>query len=465
MNTVHLHMFCNAYARSVGKGEGKVPVHHTELERLMINETLASGYFHEALHQPYSETLLARYPELRTLAPAQARRWLWEQYCALSCAQRAEFVKQASGTNSVTILEVESLFRVFGHRISHDALTLPHVEASETCRSIHAPPLMITGWYDWGLNDALATWELFRRCAQEPVASRSRLIITPSAHNAPGYHEGSSHHPELQHNHRTVNHVGLLLHWYNAVRESMTDSWPQVIYYLLGANEWRVTSDWPPPEVRQCAFYLAPGGMLTTEAPQQHSTPDQYVYNPEDPTPTLGGSIARTLPARQCRCQQRPQRSDVLTYTTASFVSDLDVVGPLRLILYASSSALDTDFSARLSDVFPDGRALQLQSGMLRARYRDLSGEPELLEPGRSTAWTSTCGRRPIASRRDIVCVSTSLPQISRGLIATPTEAANPGRRCRQCKAFITIRKTLLISSCQCWTAIMAPDESATDFH
>jgi hypothetical protein len=75
------------------------------------------------------------------------------------------------------------------------------------------------------------------------------------------------------------------------------------------------------------------------------------------------------------------KRADVLTYTSEPLESDLDVVGPLRLILYASSSAVDTDFSGRLSDVFPDGRAIQLQSGMLRARYR--GAEPEFLEPSR----------------------------------------------------------------------------------
>jgi putative CocE/NonD family hydrolase len=75
------------------------------------------------------------------------------------------------------------------------------------------------------------------------------------------------------------------------------------------------------------------------------------------------------------------KRRDVLTFTTAPLENDLDVVGPLRLILYASSSAPDTDFSARVTDVFPDGRALQLQSGILRTRYRNPGAEPELLVP------------------------------------------------------------------------------------
>lgn len=347
-------MFVNAYARSVGKGEGKVSVHYTEMERLMVEETMAGGYFNEPLHQPFSEALLSRYPELCTLPPSQAKRWLWEQYCALPCAQRAAFVKQALGTNNVSVLEAESLPAIFGHQISHDAHTLPHPQPSELCRLFHAPPLMITGWHDWCFNDAFATWELFRREAQEPVRSRSRLIITPSAHNMPGYHEGIADHPELQHNHRTVNKVELLLRWYTAVREGTTDSWPTVIYYLMGANEWRVAAHWPPPEAQRLALYLGASGTLTGQAPQQPSARDRYTYNPEDPTPTVGGSIVSYVyPPGSVDVSQAQQRSDVLNYTTAPLERHLDVVGPLRLILYASSSAVDTDFSARLKRCVP----------------------------------------------------------------------------------------------------------------
>src|SRR5581483_6483932 len=111
---------------------------------------------------------------------------------------------------------------------------------------------------------------------------------------------------------------------------------------------------------------------------------DHYSYDPHDPTPTLGGSIVSYIyPPGSVDVSRVQQRSDVLVYTTAPLAQDLDVVGALKVILYASSSAVDTDFVARLSDVFPDGRAIQLQSGLLRARYRDLHGEPELLEPGR----------------------------------------------------------------------------------
>jgi hypothetical protein len=384
VNTVHLHLFTNAYAKSVGKGEGKVAVPYFELEGQMVEETLATGTFNEPLHRPLSEALLTRFPQLRTLPPFQAKRWLWEHYCSLPCAGRAEFVKQAFGTKSVSILEVESLPAIFGHQISHDRHTLPHPRPDELCQSFHAPVLLRTGWYDWGVNDALATWELLMRAAPEPMRSRCRLFIAPSAHNMPGYHEGMAEHPELHHAYSAATNLEMLLRWYETVREDKIDSWPRVIYYLMGANEWRVASDWPVPEAKQTTLYLGAGGSLSTQTPQQPWAPDRYTYDPNDPTPTVGGSIVSYVyPPGSVDVSEVQKRADVLTYTTGPLTRDLDVVGPLRMILYASSSAVDTDFAARLSDVFPDGRAIQLQNGVLRARYRNFEGEPELLEPGR----------------------------------------------------------------------------------
>jgi len=383
VNTLHLHMFNNAYARSVGKGEDKVAIPYFELEEQMLQETLATGYFNEALHEVLSDVLLARFPLLSALPPAEKKRWLWEHYCSLTCAARAEFVKQALGVKNVTSVDVESLSRIFGHSISHDRHTLPHPRPDELVQSIQAPAMLTTGWYDWGLNDALATWTLLQRNAREHVRSRCRLLISPSAHAAPGYHEGMANSPELQHFYAANTQVEFLLHWYEAVRERKTDRWPTVIYYLMGANEWQVADAWPPSRVRTIAFYLGGGGRLVTFAPRQQSAPDQYTYDPTDPTPTVGGSILSFVYTPGSVDVAKVQdRRDVLVYTTEPLKQDLDVVGPLRMILYASSSALDTDFAARLSDVFPDGRAIQLQNGVLRARYRSVTGEPELLVPG-----------------------------------------------------------------------------------
>jgi uncharacterized protein len=382
--TVRKYLFYNSYARSVGKGEHKVPIHYTELERLMLPETLAGGFYNDPLLKPFPEALLARYPALSTLTPARARRWLWEHYSSLPPAQRAELLKQASGEDSVTIMSLEAMSAFFGQHIGLDAHMFAASSRAALCESVHAPALLITGWYDWSLNDPLETWKLLRHEARSPVRERSRLIITPSAHNMPGYKEGMPDHLELQRTHHTVNQVGLLLRWYAAVREGAIGSWPTVIYYLMGANEWRVAEDWPPPNARVEAWYLGSGGTLSTQAPQEGSAPARYVFDPQNPTPTVGGSIVSYVYSPgSVDVSEVHKRSDVLTYTSAPLEQDLDVAGPLRLILYASSSARDTDFAARLSDVFPDGRAIQLQNGILRARYRNSAEEPELLSPGR----------------------------------------------------------------------------------
>jgi uncharacterized protein len=376
-------MFSNGYARTVGKGAGRLAgVHYSEIERLIEAETLSTGYFNEPLYKPFSAALLARFPPLSTLGPIQARRWLWEHYCSLPGAGRAELVKQIFGTDSVSIMEVELLSELFGHQISHDAHTIPYSSPAALCRMIQAPPMLFTGWYDWCLNDAFATWEMLRREGRPEVASRTRMIITPLSHNTLGYHEGMDRKPELQIVPGSGTHSGVLLQWYEAVREGKTDSWPTVVYYLMGANEWRVAADWPVPDAKPVAFYLGAGGALTLTPPKDAAPPDRYTYDPNDPTPTLGGSIVSFhYPPGSVDISEVQKRSDVLTYTTAPLERDLDVVGPLRVILYASSSALDTDFAACLSDVFPDGRAIQLQKCLLRARYRNT--EPELLEPGR----------------------------------------------------------------------------------
>ncbi len=382
-NTARKYMFLNAYAYTVGKGADKVAVPINEMERKYEKETMAGGYFNQPLHRPFSKALLARYPNLSTLPPSKAQRWLWEQYCAMTCAQRAAFIKQALGVKNVTSENASLLPALFGQQISQDAQTVPNASPAALCKLMKAPPLMRTGWYDWCLNDAFATWEMLRKEANPDVAERARIVITPFAHNMPGYHVGGDTHPDLLTLPSMLNQIGWMTRWYQMVQEGKTGRWPRVTYYLMGANEWRVADDWPVPGARQTEFYLGSGGTLTTQKPQKPSEPDRYTYDPKNPTPTVGGSIVSYLyrpgSVDVSAVQKRP---DVLTYTSTQLKQDLDVVGPLRMILYASSSAVDTDFAVRLSDVFPDGRAIQLQHCLLRARYRNVA-EPALLEPGR----------------------------------------------------------------------------------
>jgi uncharacterized protein len=419
VNTGRLHMFLNAYARSVGKGEEKLDVPYFELEGQLLKETLSTGFFNDPLHRPLSEPLLERFPNLRTMPPLVVQRWLWEEYCSLGCQERAQLVKEALSIKTVTSVDVEALSAVFGQEISHDRHTLPHPRPAELVRAFHAPVLLRTGWYDWGLNDALATWALLNENALEPMRARCRLLIAPSAHNMPGYHEGMAEHPELHHAYGVATSFELLFRWYETVRSNGIGSWPRVIYYLMGANEWRAEKNWPPQAARIVPYYLSAGKRLSERAPQKAAQPDVYTYNPNDPTPTIGGSIVSYVyPPGSVDVSEVHRREDVLTYTTDALTEDLDVVGPLRMILYASSSVKDTDFVARLSDVFPDGRAVQLQNGLLRARYRDLKRGGELLEPGRIyrleiDLW-ATANRFKVGHRLRVDISSADFPRFDR---------------------------------------------------
>jgi predicted acyl esterase len=421
LNTAHLYMFVNAYAHTVGRGDDKTSLPLSQIEAAYEDETMSGGFYNEPLFPDLPASIVEAVPAVSSASPSQAQKLLWEHYCSLGCSERAELIKTVMGTESVSIVEVEGLTRFFGPEISHDRHTLPHEDPAEVCRLVQAPPLFVTGWYDWGLNDALATWELLVRTAHEPVRSQARLLISPSAHNMTGYHEGMGDHPELQHTYREpgATHLELLLRWYDAVRNDATDAWPRVIYYLMGAGRWCVADAWPPPEAAETQLYLGPGDALTATLPAGRDEPDEYVYDPDDPTPTVGGSIVSYVyPPGSVDVSAVQQRPDVLTYTTPALARDVDVVGPLNFMLYASSSAVDTDFVVRLSDVFPDGRAIQLQSGVLRTRFREQGAEPALLEPGEvyglEVDMWATANRFAVGHRIRIDISSADFPRLDR---------------------------------------------------
>ncbi|MFI6503934.1 CocE/NonD family hydrolase [Nonomuraea typhae] len=381
VKTASYHMVVNALARAIGHGADKTEMPFWQLEPMMLDETLSTGWFNEPFVSPLLAELAESFPALKGLSPVEAQAWLWAHYCSLTCAERAEFIRGVTGSPHVTMADVERIGPLFGQGISIDRHTLPAVDPARQVAGFRAIPLLRTGWYDWFVNDALATWELLREHAPEPLRSQARIVITPSAHNLPGYKERMGEHPELQHNH--WSNVDFTLRWYQTVRDGSIDDWPRVVYYLMGANEWRRADDWPLPEAVDTPFYLGADGTLGTAAPRERQAADQYVYDPLDPTPTAGGSIVSWVyRPGSVDVSTVQRRGDVLTYTTAPLAHDVDVVGKLRMVLYASSSAVDTDFAVRLSDVFPDGRAVQLQNGLLRARYRDLDRGAQPLVPG-----------------------------------------------------------------------------------
>lgn len=374
-----LHLFVNSYTRSMGNGADQPDISYVELEREMLDETLATGYYNEPLFRPFSAALRERYPELEQMPPYEAQAWLRRTFGNHGCAQRAELLRLAFDTDRFTFTDSIRLAEVFGQQIWGDSLSLPRADKLD---QLKAPALLVTGWYDWFLNDALATWDLICREANEAVREGSRLLIAPSAHDRPGYHEGADVHPELHKTYRTPHNMDVLSDWYAAARDGRTHAWPRVVYYLMGANEWRAASDWPLPDTEERTLYLDADAVLSDQAPSGDVAASGYVYDPADPPPTVGGSIlSNVYTAGSCDVSAVQARADVLTFDTAPLTTDLDVVGNIVLTSWISSSAVDTDFVVRISDVFPDGRAIQLQSAALHARYREPDAPPELLEP------------------------------------------------------------------------------------
>lgn len=210
-------------------------------------------------------------------------------------------------------------------------------------------------------------------------------------------------------------HLQFFDRWLKGATNGM-DRWPAVKYFVMGANVWKSSETWPPPGVQTIPWYLHSGGhantadgdgTLGTERPGDEAA-DQYVYDPANPVPTLGGATLMHSGLRAGAVDQRPieLRPDLLVYTSAPLARPLEVTGPVRVVLHVATDAPDTDFVARLVDVHPDGRAIPLTDGIVRMRHRDGRGEDgrsagpggaaEALDPARAYAvnidlWATSC--------------------------------------------------------------------------
>jgi putative CocE/NonD family hydrolase len=157
-------------------------------------------------------------------------------------------------------------------------------------------------------------------------------------------------------------------HWLHDRATGVTDR-PKVRIFVMGENVWRDEDEWPLERTQWTSWYLQSGGLLTDELPSA-SAPDAFTYDPRNPVPTRGGRLlgdnagARGGPIEQGDLVSRP---DVLAYTSEALPDVLEITGPVRAELWVSSTAPDTDFTAKLVDVHPDGRSFNISEGIVRA--------------------------------------------------------------------------------------------------
>jgi putative CocE/NonD family hydrolase len=268
----------------------------------------------------------------------------------------------------------------------------------ESWSRITVPALNMGGWYDLFLKGTIANYlGMKEHGGSEQARGLQRLVIGPWAHGPLsgwypqrnfGFLSGTDAH----------DITGMQLRWFDqhlrGEDEGLEGDKPVQIF-VMGADEWRDEVDWPLPGTEYVDWYLSSDGRANTAAGDGRLSPggpvdspeDVYLYDPRDPVPTVGGPtflpglfVGVNAGPRDQREVER--RHDVLSYTSEPLTEQLTVIGPVELVLYASSSARDTDFTAKLIDVAPDGTAVNLADGILRARYRDSLSEPTLLAPG-----------------------------------------------------------------------------------
>jgi len=251
------------------------------------------------------------------------------------------------------------------------------ISTREQLSKIHVPVFAVGGWYDNFAESDLDAYAALRK-----TSGLNRILIGPWPHNMSTKFDDVDFGVDSQ-----VAVRGLQFAWFDQWlmgKDSPLLSEPPVKIFLMGANRWLEEGQWPPAHSRERKYYLSNKGGLAGKPPAQ-SAADQYTYNPRDPVPTRGGSVCcnpRVFPWGPMDQRAVEQRPDVLVYTTPPLKHDTAVAGPVKAILWISTSSTDTDFTAKLVDVFPDGSARNLTDGILRLRYRNALDKPELANPG-----------------------------------------------------------------------------------
>ena len=245
-------------------------------------------------------------------------------------------------------------------------------------QSLRAPILLIAGWYDPFLPTQLNDFVQVRRSTPPNVATQSRLIIGPWTHASEvRFPDGTK-----AENFRRES-LAVSLPWFDknsgldASRATMD---APVKIFVMGKNEWRAEQEWPPARTHYQPYFLSSGGaangaagdgILTPDGPVVDEKSDAYDYDPRNPVPTAGGAMIGAA-AGVARQNEIEARHDVLVYTTPALQRDVEVTGPISLILYVSTTARNTDFTAKLVDVHADGSAYNISEGILRHRYEEL---------------------------------------------------------------------------------------------
>ncbi|MBI4221030.1 MAG: CocE/NonD family hydrolase [Chloroflexi bacterium] len=253
------------------------------------------------------------------------------------------------------------------------------------------PMYHMGGWFDGLLNGTISNFNGVRRNARSEHARKNqKLIIGPWVHGPSATSQTRVGEIEFGPA-AAIDFNEMRLPWFDywlKDRDTGVMDEPPVKFFTMGVNRWQTAESWPPPDVRPANFYFEAGpsgsakslndGRLQREGPDGAGGADSYLYDPNNPVPTRGGSWL--MPGNGPH-DQRPVEPRCLTYTSEPLPRDLEVSGHVVAVLHAMSSAPDTDWILRLCDVEPDGLSRPVAEGILRARYRESHEHPRLMTP------------------------------------------------------------------------------------
>ena len=262
-------------------------------------------------------------------------------------------------------------------------------DASRHYKQANAPAVHVGGYWDIFAQGTIDAFVGYQEEGGPKARGKQKLIMGPWTHGVLQDKAGELTFPNGK---KPPSGVDDAWKWFELTLKNGAanlNSAPAVTYYVIGdvsdakapGNVWRTADQWPPAPVTPTKYFLKTDRALTTAEPGQ-GDPLAYTYDPSDPAPTVGGPQL-TIPAGPMDQKRVEERADVLVFTSAALAKPIEATGRVRARVWISTDAPDTDFVARLCDVYPDGRSFNLCEGAIRARFREGVEREKLFEPGK----------------------------------------------------------------------------------
>src|SRR5437773_4820525 len=264
---------------------------------------------------------------------------------------------------------------------------------------INVPGFWFMSWYDVSVGPNLAAYNQVRKTARPEIADKQYAVIAPTLHCSYKRATENTVVGERSMGDARLNYDELTYAWFDhflkGENNQILEKMPKVRYYTMGINKWQSSDTWPPRGAQPMTYFLTSGGKANTldgdgalsGAAPTADNPDKFDYDPMNPVPSYGGNVCCTGNAVQGGAfdqRKMEERNDILVYSTEPLKEGIEVSGPIEVTLYVSSDVKDTDFTVKLIDVYPDGRAYNLDETIQRLRYRNGYDKPlAWLEPGK----------------------------------------------------------------------------------